>query len=81
MEDFRKIIREEVALALREVAKEAYSADDYDTGELKSAGLQAVGQVAGSVAKAIGARVNLTCPECGEMPDDHWWKCSRKDQG
>lgn len=76
-EELRNIIREELAAAFRDLAKEASDADSHDTRELESAGLQAVATAADRVAQLIGRRVGMTCEECGEVKPDHWWKCSR----
>ena len=72
------LIRREIALALQGLAQAAKDEDTpYETRELESAGLQAVAKAAEVIAKEIGRKVGLTCPECGGMPDDHWWKCPR----
>jgi len=77
-EPLRRIIREEIAAALRDLAKEAADADmPYETRELESAGLQAVATAASRTARALAATVGTACEECGEVAPDHEWRCSR----
>lgn len=76
-DEIRTLVRREIAMALRDLAKEAGDKDGYGTGELMSAGFQAVREAAHSVAKEIAETVGMTCEECGEVDPEHWWRCSR----
>lgn len=62
MGDIRRIIREELKSLLESVAETADRADGYETGELTSAGLGAI--------KDVAERVS------GELP--HAWDCTIK---
>lgn len=55
-DEIRAIVREEIVNALGALGREADSLDSYDTGELESAALNAIGKA------ADGTVQRLTCP-------------------
>lgn len=76
-EAIRTIIRQEIAAALRDLGKNAKDADGYETGQLESAGLQAVYAAAEQTSRELAVRAGTACPECGGVQPEHWWRCSR----
>ena len=68
----RAIVREEIAAALRALAREADHQDEYETPEITSRALSAIGEAAEGAAKRITCEHEFTsawgprCARCGE---------------
>lgn len=92
-DETRALIREEIALAMKALKEAADQADmPYETGELESSALRAIGSAVGHFQaeyKAMcewtdGERKRLTDPFTGEAPDvascDHFYPYDRATQ-
>lgn len=91
-DEVRALIREEIALAMKALKEAAEDADGYDTGELESAGLRAIGNAIDGFQSTYrdmcewtdGERKRLTDPFTGRAPDvascEHRWPYDRATQ-
>jgi hypothetical protein len=63
-EDLRRMFREELKLVFESMAKTASNADGYETGELESAGLKAIANVAERMEEKL----------------PHSWDCAKRER-
>ena len=69
--DIRRIVKEEITLALDSLVVEACKLDDHDTGELLAAGLSAVARSAAAAVEIVNHAVT-----CQLREDSRYARCT-----